>query len=203
MDLYDVLGVKNTSSKKEIKNAYMRKANQNHPDKGGDVNEFVNIKKAYEVLNNDRLRLQYDTYGAFDEIIDSDIQIRGIIASSILEYISRVDVDTTDIIKECKKKYLSDVNQMNQYIININNQIINKRKALKRLKSKDGGLIERMIENDIKNQEMNIGKINMDIERANKILEMLEDYSYEVEPIQYFDNLQRANNRAGIGGYFR
>jgi len=50
MNAYEVLGVTKSSSDEEIRQAYKRKAMACHPDRGGDVNEFQSIKKAYEIL---------------------------------------------------------------------------------------------------------------------------------------------------------
>ena len=47
---YKVLGVKHSSSNSEINKAYKMKALQNHPDKGGDKNKFVEIQTAMEVI---------------------------------------------------------------------------------------------------------------------------------------------------------
>ena len=64
---YDALGVKPTASELEIKKAYRKLAITTHPDKNpGDETahaRFQAIGEAYQVLSNDALRKQYDTYG--------------------------------------------------------------------------------------------------------------------------------------------
>lgn len=65
-DYYDVLGVEKTASKQDIKKAYRRLARKYHPDvsKEPDAEEkFKEVKEAYEVLNNDQKRAQYDQFG--------------------------------------------------------------------------------------------------------------------------------------------
>jgi len=52
MDYYDILGVSRTASDKEIKTAFRKLAAKHHPDKGGDSKKFVEIKEAYETLND-------------------------------------------------------------------------------------------------------------------------------------------------------
>ena len=45
---YDVLGLKANATAEDIKRAYRKKALKNHPDKGGNLNEFLKIQEAYE-----------------------------------------------------------------------------------------------------------------------------------------------------------
>ncbi|PAV82997.1 hypothetical protein WR25_01884 [Diploscapter pachys] len=63
---YDVLGVDKMASPVEIRKAYRRRARQLHPDKTGDssrVDEFRQLQKAYDVLNDPNLRPIYDRFG--------------------------------------------------------------------------------------------------------------------------------------------
>eukprot|EP00551_Chaetoceros_affinis_P009945 CAMPEP_0203667018 /NCGR_PEP_ID=MMETSP0090-20130426/3937_1 /ASSEMBLY_ACC=CAM_ASM_001088 /TAXON_ID=426623 /ORGANISM="Chaetoceros affinis, Strain CCMP159" /LENGTH=197 /DNA_ID=CAMNT_0050531053 /DNA_START=249 /DNA_END=838 /DNA_ORIENTATION=- len=66
-DFYKILGVPRSASTKEIKSAYRQLAKQYHPDAnpGKDTTEqFQEINRAYEVLNNPDLKKKYDMYGA-------------------------------------------------------------------------------------------------------------------------------------------
>ena len=47
---HDTLGLKRSASQEEIRAAYLHKAKQTHPDKGGDPKEFIKIKEAYDCL---------------------------------------------------------------------------------------------------------------------------------------------------------
>lgn len=61
---YDLLGVSKGASKEEIKKAFRTKAHQYHPDKSnGDATKFKEINEAYQVLNDDAKRSQYDQFG--------------------------------------------------------------------------------------------------------------------------------------------
>jgi curved DNA-binding protein len=60
-DYYSVLGVSKTASYDEIKQAYRKLANQHHPDKGGDTEQFQRIQVAYSVLNDPQRRQEYDS----------------------------------------------------------------------------------------------------------------------------------------------
>ena len=67
-DYYNLLGVKRTASKAEIKKAFKKLSLKYHPDKNKDNPKkakemFIKIANAYEVLSNDEKRKIYDQYG--------------------------------------------------------------------------------------------------------------------------------------------
>lgn len=65
-DFYAILGVSRNADAAEIKRAYRKKAKEYHPDSnpGKDTTEqFQDVNRAYEVLNNPDLKRKYDMYG--------------------------------------------------------------------------------------------------------------------------------------------
>lgn len=62
--LYDVLGLNPTASAQEVRQAWRRLAQQNHPDRGeaADSEAMALINQAYEVLSDPDRRARYD-YG--------------------------------------------------------------------------------------------------------------------------------------------
>jgi len=63
-DYYDILGVKKSATKDEIKKAFHKLAHKHHPDKGGDEVKFKEVSEAYQTLSDDTKRKQYDTFGS-------------------------------------------------------------------------------------------------------------------------------------------
>ena len=77
INYYNVLGIRNTSSTKEIKLAYYKISKEIHPDKGGDEAIFKQVVEAYKVLSNENTKNEYDKkskfglkYEEFNEIFD-------------------------------------------------------------------------------------------------------------------------------------
>ena len=66
-DYYKILGVSKTATADEIRKAYRKLARVNHPDaKPNDANaaeKFKQIQDAYDVLNDETKRKQYDQFG--------------------------------------------------------------------------------------------------------------------------------------------
>lgn len=52
MNPYDVLGVKPSASKEEIKKAFHKLAMKHHPDRGGDTEKFKQISGAYAAIKD-------------------------------------------------------------------------------------------------------------------------------------------------------
>ncbi len=67
-DYYEVLGVKKSASKEEIKKVYRKLARRYHPDLNPGNKEaeekFKETQEAYSVLSNDEKRRAYDAFGS-------------------------------------------------------------------------------------------------------------------------------------------
>lgn len=86
MNHYKILGLSQNATKDQIKAAYKKQVKENHPDIGGDSEQFKQIVDAYETLIDDQKRKYYDnvdsgnhsqrfqqSYNPFDEEKFQDI----------------------------------------------------------------------------------------------------------------------------------
>ena len=62
-DLYEILGVDESATDREIKSAYRKLSLKHHPDKGGDEAIFKKVSQAYEVLYDGEKRALYEAGG--------------------------------------------------------------------------------------------------------------------------------------------
>lgn len=66
-ELYSILGIQKNASGEEIKKAYRKKALENHPDKGGNEENFKKINFAYSILSDVKKKANYDENGSTEE----------------------------------------------------------------------------------------------------------------------------------------
>lgn len=63
-DYYEILGIPKGSSKAEVKKAFRKLAAKYHPDKKtGNEEKYKEVTAAYAVLNDEKKKAEYDTYG--------------------------------------------------------------------------------------------------------------------------------------------
>ena len=60
---YETLNVDPSASKDDVKSAYHKKVKAEHPDAGGNEEQFKEITRAYSILSDDEKRAHYDQYG--------------------------------------------------------------------------------------------------------------------------------------------
>jgi len=62
-DPYGVLGVSDNATTAEVKRRYRNLAKDHHPDKGGNPERFIMIRRAFESLTNEHARNNWENYG--------------------------------------------------------------------------------------------------------------------------------------------
>jgi curved DNA-binding protein CbpA len=66
-DLYKILKIRKNASAGAIESAFRRRSMSTHPDRGGDQEEFILVKLAYDVLSDPERRERYDRTGEYEE----------------------------------------------------------------------------------------------------------------------------------------
>ena len=101
INLYNVLGIENTASAQDIKNAYRKLIPEHHPDRGGNPEIFELITNAYNILHNNETRAEYDKIIILNKHASSDHMK---LKQSSQEYFHSVENVNSD---EFKQKYQS------------------------------------------------------------------------------------------------
>lgn len=111
-NLYEILEINNNSSKKDIKKAYKKLILKYHPDKNINISheKFIEIKQAYDILNDNNKKKLYDNYilnknpNIFDNIFDNQKQkIKEILIN--LTDINQIDKIIFILMKKTKFNY--------------------------------------------------------------------------------------------------
>jgi DnaJ-class molecular chaperone len=90
MNYYETLGIRENSSQEEIKKAYKSLAKKYHPDVSGNNSsseDFLLIRKAYEVLSNPVTRKKYDRERYQGSLKLRSTQQRDIFTSSLFDWL--------------------------------------------------------------------------------------------------------------------
>ena len=111
MDLYNILEIEPSANESEIKKAYLKLVKIYHPDKNKslDANErFQKIQSAYEILSNDKSRIEYQKLNQKDKSIFVEI----------LEKIIGEDIEFNEFNKYGIKLNKSDLDYLQKNFIN-------------------------------------------------------------------------------------
>ena len=69
MNPYKVLGLSEDASIEEVEESYKKKVKEKHPDVGGSSDEFIRIKRAYEVITEEHQQSESIDLSDKDELI--------------------------------------------------------------------------------------------------------------------------------------
>jgi curved DNA-binding protein CbpA len=181
--LYEILGVEEDADDIDIKRAYRKKAQENHPDKGGDTEMFQAISKAYDVLSDALKRQHYDETGQTNmRNVEGDV-IEGLI-SIALQVMQNADVRHTNIVQTIEQLVRGQQSRYNDTILRLKNSEDVFREAAKRTSVKNNS--ENILSNAFNSQADGLkgqaDRLQAMLIVGNKILEILKDYEYRVDP---------------------
>lgn len=201
-DLYAILEVLKTASKREINAAFKRLMVKHHPDKNGGNRsmEFDKIRRAYDTLYNEESRRMYDEYGIIPGDDDTSFHLRCVQAicqafANIVASVNPASLDHMDVLGMIKQQIQTE----RQKLVQTKKDYEDKFRAFKkahavmkrRLKRKQPGkddFIMRSIEDNIANFPNTLAENEKQISLRVKMLEMVDEYEYEFEqrPLEDF-----------------
>lgn len=190
--LYEDLGVNEDATGDEIKRAYKKGAQENHPDKNDGSDEshekFNQVRRAYDVLSDPGKRDHYDQTGEEEEP-DIEKHAHGMLMSAISAmFSSSMDISHRDLIEGVRVQIRGQVQEAENKILSLKKQLEKMDKISKRIKGRrpDRDVFKQAeddisagIEASIRHEET-VGEV-MEI-----MLTMLEGYEYEVDEQQPF-----------------
>lgn len=182
MTLYEDLGVPKNADKATIKKTYRRRAQKEHPDRGGDAERFHQITRAYHVLYDDARRAHYDATGQ-DGVEDKRGALMQRLAALFMQLIEQHDVDCTDIMLLMREALQTGKRTTAEAIRGAEQKIAKYERAKKRLKKNGGGenLFMQMLDGQIVMARRGIEMAKLEIGRIDEMAAIVKEYSYAAD----------------------
>lgn len=180
-NLYDTLGVDKRSSKEDIKKAYRKKANEHHPDKGGDGDKMAEITKAYSVLGDENKRSRYDSTGE-TEATPFDRKFQEFIQKFLMHLVETTNVDSTDIISKLEEIAVANIKGTEAHKKELNEKLRKLNVVVMRLEAKGEDRIGVIVNGNIDVLKREIATADEHLEFMNQVLECLDGYMYNYDP---------------------
>lgn len=176
---YSILGIENDATSEEIKKSYRDLSKVNHPDKGGNPEAFNSINEAYENLIDPEKREYYDKHG---QALNNKDSLSKIIGIAIYIFKKASAGNPGDIFQEINEIYEHSKEDLYRESGNAERQKENTAIILARIKKiPKNDFIGFVLNNDIKNLEIQIENFNNEIESLEKAFELLKSYEFSIE----------------------
>lgn len=189
-DLYEILDINETATKKDIKKAYRKKAKTHHPDQGGNSDKFAEINKAHAILIDDKKRKLYDETGQTDENLKSKIAgaAHDRLSKFFLEIVAKKkeEIFQTNIIDLMEKNIFNFREQCEGIISAAKKEETHLRKIKKKVKYKGRSinLFSAILEDKIKQCKLTIYQAEFDIKIFNKMSKVLKNFEFKFDKVE-------------------
>ena len=184
-DLYEILGIKKDATEEQIKKAYRDKSMEFHPDKGGNPDDFKELKFAYDILKDKEKRYEYDRTGMADpdERKESATEILQTLFTDIIFGAGAEELLRADIIGYARQKVTE-----NQVKLRADIPIGQRKlKILQKVKSKikhnseSPNILENIVTKEIENTMFELKNIRTKMALNGEVINLLKDYEYDIE----------------------
>lgn len=184
IDPYETVGVERTAETATIKSAYRRRAKSLHPDAGGDVDSFDQLKTAYELLLDPIRRKVFDDTGYDPALVDA-VDRKGLLVLETL--VNEVLLDerepgSFDPVAAMRRKLSDEIVSARFHILEMERHRSRVRNHMDRIGRRSGAdVLGSMLRSRCDSIGDAITKAEGQIEAIEKAYSMLEGYSYAIE----------------------
>jgi len=190
-DPYKVLGLKPDATEAEINAAYRAAARTAHPDGGGTVDEFDDIKQAHLILLDPEKRRKFDKHGIVDDNNPNNVssvamqRITMFLIQTVQATLSGVasqylNFNQLDLIQGANAFFDLEIQNCHKRIHETDSQIKQFEKALKRLKTKrTKDVIRVMLDHHVSELKNGILAQRNEIAIYDEAKLIIKDYTFE------------------------
>lgn len=193
--LYEILGIGKEATSEDIKEAYRRKAMENHPDKGGDPEKFKCVDQAYKILSNGSKRKRYDNGESVESIekamctISQEQEALKMVLEIFNAIIGQtgIDIDRQDIFNLMRQSIRANQTNIRSEKTKLESNIKRCETVTKRIKKKgNSDLFIQFLNNYIKECRDAISRLDNIIKLGDDGLKLIEGCEYEVDILNTF-----------------
>jgi DnaJ-class molecular chaperone len=181
-NLYDILEITEEATQDEIKKAYRKLSKENHPDVGGNEDDFKDIAIAYDILSKPERRAEYDATGKTDFKDPFIAKMSEFIQHMLIPALeSNPDfIDPIDLAKDVIKESIVKAVSIKEKIKSSIKALEKKSKKVIRNDGKDN-LVLMMINVKLKVYHKDIINVENELELLGRLKEDFSNYSYDMD----------------------
>lgn len=190
MNPYKTLGVDKGANRDEIKAAFRKRANETHPDKGGDSEAFLAVSSAFELLSDQKARDHFDRTGERPEKVNIQDVAKTAVGVTIQEIIlsPSFNPEHVNLIETAREKLRNKsravISQANANVRDLEGKRERFLRASDRLSSSDpDDVIKMTMERAVFELTKTIDVIQEEIKTEQSVckvaLKILDNYQYE------------------------
>jgi len=201
IDPYKVLGLEKNATIEEINAAYKKAARWAHPDGGGSAEEFDEIRQAHLILLDPKKRRRFDRDGIVDNNNPDNTtatalqRITMFFVRSVQATINapqNLHLNQLDLIQGANSFFDLEIQNHHKQIFELETQVKQFEKALKRLKTKrDRNVIAELVNHHVSELKSGILAQKREIEIFEEAKLIIKDYTFEQEQGIWLGGLHR------------
>lgn len=190
IDPYAELGLEPGADKETIKRAYRKRAKKAHPDAGGDKEAFQRLALAHEILSDDDRRARYDQTGDTGEDggTKKDLNLLTQLVLSCANDMQSPEFE--DLVEIVRGQIMTISDNLMSKGVEAADKSQKLSAIAKRLRRKGNGenFLSVLIEQQASWAKETAERHRAEVERADRMLKLLEDFTYETSLMQFAPN---------------